>query len=78
MKGDTIQCLNPDCRKSFKDINDMVLVKKLKIMCPFCHGTNTIKVEHQINVNPVKIQESKKIDSQSKLLNVVRQQDFIS
>lgn len=43
MKGDYIYCLNPACNKLSIDNHNILDSRnnKLRVMCPFCKGTNT-------------------------------------
>lgn len=50
MKGDRMLCLNPSCNEMFKDVDDYYDSRdtKIKRMCPYCGGTNTVNVEYYI------------------------------
>lgn len=51
MKGDRMLCMNPACHKLFKEAEDFYDSRdeKIKRMCPYCGGTNTVNVEYYID-----------------------------
>lgn len=54
MKGDYIYCLNPECNMLYKDIHELPDTRntKVKSLCPYCHGTNTINTNVAISETP--------------------------